>query len=235
VGSSVRVIVVTVALVVVTGVANGPVRTNASLAEAAAAVILDSLVIRVYDNAGVNATERAKAISRADAILSRADLDVAWIECAPRKRGRPSPVCDTPVTGAELVVRLLHASPSDDTGVSRLGLGYALIDATMGTGTIATVFIDRVTRLASDARLDRATLLGRAMAHEIGHLLLGSNEHSDAGIMRDGWTAQQVSSSRAQDWLFLPRQGERLRQARLLNGSGGATAAVRKRGASTGG
>jgi hypothetical protein len=229
-----RVIAVTLVLVVVTSAVTGPARTGEAGAAAAAAVILDSLVIRVYDNAGVNVTERAKAIARADAILSRADLDVEGIECAPRKRGRPSPVCDTPVTAAELVVRLLNASPSDNTGVSRQGLGYALIDAT-GTGTIATVFIDRVTLLANDARLDQATVLGRAMAHEIGHLLLGSNEHSEAGIMRDGWTAQQIISSKPQDWLFLPRQGERLRQARLLSGSGSSTAAVRKRGQSPGG
>jgi hypothetical protein len=223
-----RVIAVTLALVVVTSAVAGPLRAGASGAETAAAVILDSLAIRVYDNAGVNATARAKAIARADAILSRADLKVEWIECAPRKRGRPSPVCDTPVTGAELVVRLLNASPIDNTGASRHGLGYALVHPTTGTGTIATVFIDRVTHLANDARVDQATVLGRAMAHEIGHLLLGSNEHSDAGIMRDNWTEQQVVGSKPQDWLFLPRQGERLRQARLLTGAA-STASVRDR------
>jgi hypothetical protein len=233
--SSLRAIAVATLTVVI--VTNGMIveaRAGAPEEEAAAAVILDSLVIRVYDNVGVGAAERSRGISRADAILSRADVNVEWVECAARKRGQPSPMCDTPVAEAELVVRLLDAPLSASSGPLRNALGYSLIDTTTSTGTVATVFTDRVTQLAKSARLDVATVLGRAMAHEIGHLILGSNEHSAAGIMRDTWTAQQITSNRPQDWLFLPRQSERLREARLLNG-GGTTVAVRKRGASPGG
>ena len=63
------------------------------------------------------------------------------------------------------------------------------------------------------------------MAHEIGHLILGSNEHSEAGIMRDTWTTQQLTSGRSKDWMFLPAQSEQMRQARLLN-STTATAGI---------
>jgi hypothetical protein len=224
----------TLTVAVVTSGMIAEARAGEPEAAAAAAVILDSLVVRVYDNADVSAAERSRGISRADAILSSADINVEWIECAPRKQGRPSPSCDTPVAGSELVVRLLNAPVSRSTGPLRNALGYSLIDTTTSTGTIATVFTDRVSRLAKDTRLDSATLLGRAMAHEIGHLILGSNEHSEAGIMRDTWTAQQIISNRPQDWLFLPRQSDQLREARLLNGDG-TTATMRKRGASTGG
>jgi hypothetical protein len=226
--------VATLAVIVVISGTIAEARAGEPEAEAAAAVVLDSLVIRVYDNAGVSAAERARGISRADAILSRADVDVEWVECGARTRGRTSPLCDTPVAGGELVVRLLNAPVSSRVGPLRHALGYSLIDSTTSTGTIATVFTDRVIRLAKDTRLDVGTLLGRAMAHEIGHLILGSNEHSEAGIMRDTWTAQQITSNKPQDWLFLPRQSDRLREARLLNG-GGTTATMRKRGTSTGG
>lgn len=56
-------------------------------AAAAAAVILDSLVVRVYDNAGLLGTERSRAIWRADSILSRADIDVEWVDCPARRFG----------------------------------------------------------------------------------------------------------------------------------------------------
>ncbi len=189
-------------------------------AAAAAAVILDSLVIRVYDNGGLTSAERSRAMAGADAILTRSDIDVEWLDCPARRFGRPSPVCDTPRARAELVVRLANAPAGGSQGARWQALGYSLIDTTTGTGTMATVFIDRVTRLAHHARIDVATVLARALAHEIGHLILGSNEHSHAGIMREAWTAQQLTSTRAQDWHFLPAQSEQMRQARLLNVAG---------------
>jgi hypothetical protein len=190
---------------------------RAAPAAAAAAIILDRLVIRMYDNAGLTTRERARAMSRADAILRRADVDVEWIDCPARKFGRPSPICDLPPARDELVVRLVVAPKGGNEGSKWLALGYSLIDTTAGTGTLATIYLDRVTGLAGVAGLEVATVLARALAHEIGHLVLGSNDHSDAGIMRETWTTAQLTSAKPQDWLFLPAEAERLRQARLTN------------------
>jgi hypothetical protein len=197
-------------------------------------VILDGLVIRIYDNAGILANERARAISRADSILSRADIDVEWIDCPASTHGRPSSLCTLPPAPSELIVRLMNA-PEGGSGPGLQTLGYSLIDTTTGTGTLATLYIDRATRLASGARIDRATVVGRAIAHEIGHLILGTNEHSGAGIMREHWTVKQLASGKARDWLFLPSQRDQMRQARLLSGSGGSNASVGRRGKAAGG
>ncbi len=35
-------------------------------------------------------------------------------------------------------------------------------------------------------------ILGRVMAHEIGHLLLGDGRHSDAGLMRGTWSGRDL-------------------------------------------
>ncbi len=232
-GSASRLLTVaTVAAGLVLGelrVAHAEPEPEPAAAAAAAAVILDSLVIRVYDNAGVIAGERSRAISRADDILTRADIDIEWIDCPARAFGRPSPICDTPPARTELVIRLVNAPAGDRPGSKRQALGYSLIDTTTGTGTMATVYVDRVTRLANGARMDRSIVLARAVAHEIGHLILGSNEHSDAGIMRDTWTMHQLTSAKAKDWLFLPAQSEQMRQARLLN-STTATAGLENTG-----
>ena len=206
-----------------------PVLADPAPAGAAAAVILDSLVVRIYDNTGVTATERSRAITRADSILDRADVDVEWLDCPSRKSGKAAAACDTAPSRGELVIRLVNAPASDSYGAKRQALGYSLIDSATGVGTMATVFVDRVSRLAHNARADRSTILGRAIAHEIGHLILASNAHADSGIMRETWTAQQLTSSRPEDWLFLPGQSEQLRQARLLQGTGTNTAAVPRR------
>jgi hypothetical protein len=183
---------------------------------AAPAVIPDSLVIRVYDNAGLLQAERARAISRADAILSRADIDIEWIDCPAGRSGGASSICGTPPAPGELVVRIVNAPADAGSRARTQALGYSLIDTTTGLGTMATLFVDRITRLATSARTELATVLGRTLAHEIGHLILGSNEHSRTGIMREHWTAVDLVNTTARDWLFLPAQSERMRQARLL-------------------
>jgi hypothetical protein len=187
-----------------------------------AAVILDSLVIRVYDNAGVPANERARGVSRAHAILARTDIAVEWIDC-PARQGTPSPACATPPSSQELVIRLVN-STAGTLGMGHAALGYSLIDSETSTGTIGTVFVDRVNQLANSVKLETSTLMGRAIAHEIGHLILGSNQHSDAGIMREIWTVEQLLKNRRRDWAFLPAEGERMRQARLQSTSGTPTA-----------
>jgi hypothetical protein len=64
-------------------------------------------------------------------------------------------------------------------------LGYSLPDAQ--SGAQATVFYDRIEALGRLAGISVATLLGHAMAHEIGHVLLGTTEHSSDGIMKARW------------------------------------------------
>jgi len=69
--------------------------------------------------------------------------------------------------------------------------------------------------LARRAQYPRASLLGRAIAHEIGHLLLRSNAHTESGLMREVWTAEQVVRNRREDWTFSPDQNGDLRNARF--------------------
>jgi hypothetical protein len=53
------------------------------------AIILDNITIRIYDSAGVTASDRSAAIKTAGAILARADLDATWIVCT--RRGTAAP------------------------------------------------------------------------------------------------------------------------------------------------
>ena len=89
------------------------------------------------------------------------------------------------------MVRLVR-SPKDGRPEDE-SLGTALVDPATGTGVLATVYVDRVERLARGSNGDLGTLLGRAMAHEIGHLLMGRAAHAVRGLMRPRWTRAEVA------------------------------------------
>jgi hypothetical protein len=100
----------------------------------------------------------------------------------------------------ELMVRLVRSTAQSPTGDDELGT--ALVDPATGTGILATVYVDRVERLARTSEGDLGALLGRAMAHEIGHLLMGQASHAARGLMRPRWTRAEIVRNARADWRF---------------------------------
>ena len=60
-------------------------------------------------------------------------------------------------------------------------------------------------------RLNVSDMLGYAIAHEIGHLLLPAGSHSPAGVMRARWRAKDFELISTGTLLFTSQQGERIR------------------------
>jgi hypothetical protein len=173
----------------------------------------DHLVVRLYDNARVLPVQRAAAVFRANAVFQQAGVRVSWMDCPARGSGKADRRCrDTPRRG-ELILRLVNLPASADRA-RPTSLGYSLISATPRTGTFATVFVNRVHDLADHARVERPLLLGRTMAHEIAHLVLASDEHSASGVLRAEFTVEDLRLNAASDAVFMPHDGERLRDAR---------------------
>lgn len=175
------------------------------------------LTIRVYDMTGDGAS-RGTAIASATAALASAGLAATWSDGG----DRPSP--------QDLVIRLVRrATPERRPGT--LALGYALVDTAGRQGTVATIFLERVEWLAAAAGTPADDLLGLAIAHEVGHLLLGTTHHARRGLMRAEWTAGELRARRPADWAFPPTEGSALRSGlarRLGTGPGvadGRTAA----------
>ena len=78
---------------------------------------------------------------------------------------------------------------------------------------LSTVFPDVVALVARDAGVDARRLLGYAVAHEIGHLLLNSPQHSSAGLMRALWSRLELQERRTGDWVFSNAEAETMRLA----------------------
>jgi hypothetical protein len=170
-----------------------------------------SVPVRIYETAAVAPAELARALEVAERTLSRASVEIVWKSCAaPGPAGGPAAqassggTCLVPRTTGELTVRIVRTAGV--TPAQRvLPLGDALVDAATGGGVLATVYLDRVEWLARAAGTDRATLLGRAIAHELGHLLLGSTGHSTAGLMRALWSRDEIRRDHTNDWTFTTR------------------------------
>jgi len=146
------------------------------------------VTVRIYDYVGLSRSAFATARSTAGVILKQAGIDVAWRECAH--------ACIEPIRAGELMVRIVRAPAS----VAPAVLGYSVVDVRRGAGALATVFNDRIQASATRVRVAAAPLLGRAIAHEIGHLLLGTSAHSREGLMRALWSDHELERAVPGDW-----------------------------------
>src|SRR5262245_60253094 len=127
------------------------------------------IVVRVYDTGAGHSIVRAAAISTAASIVTEAGMRVEWRDCTDGPARR---LCKDASRAGDLTVRILPASAGPSSEDADFQLGIAVIDPDTRAGAMASVFEDRVRTVASRARVDFATLLGRVLAHEVGHLLL---------------------------------------------------------------
>jgi hypothetical protein len=74
---------------------------------------------------------------------------------------------------------------------------------------MAYILYSRIETLAADGDASLSDILGHAMAHEIGHLLLGPG-HSQVGIMQAEWTREDLARAARNELSFTPQQMELL-------------------------
>ena len=183
------------------------------------------VVIRSYNYAQVPADDLARARATADRTFQQAGISLQWIDCwvpAPASSigDRPASIVDRRSSctellrdGSEFVLRLMPTDYATAPGSQRnVAMGSSLIDHTSGTGTLTTVDPESVMRTAHDAGTDYPTLLGRSIAHEIGHLLLGRSQHSRSGLMRAIWSQEEIRGIRPAGWRFSSAEAAQMRQ-----------------------
>ena len=158
------------------------------------------VTVRVYETTQLDPSVKTAALNLARTTVAAAAVDVSWKPCAPGAGAAP---CDRPPAG-ELVLRIVHSTVEHDR--PSLPLGDALVDTASAEAILATVYLDRVVRVAKAARMDTRTLLGYAIAHELGHLLLASSTHNTRGLMRPIWRDEELRSARSADWSFTAQE-----------------------------
>jgi hypothetical protein len=160
-----------------------------------------SLSVRTYDRVGVGDAELALARDVASAILAQGGVEVAWHDC--------SAACGHELTPHDILLRITTTPATAPPAT----MGFSIVDLRNRGGRLATVYGDRVRAAALRTGVSSGALLGRAIAHEIVHLRLGTAWHSATGLMRARWLDRELRRDHAADWILTPdvvaRLGER--------------------------
>ena len=184
-------------------------------ASAGAATHADAVVtVRTYDYTQMPDGVLARARETTNAIFEGAGISIHWIDC--RVPTRDGAACtETFQPGRQLMLRLVE-SPIDDVrqgarAARTLPLGNSLLDHEARRGVLMTVDASPIRAIAEQASTEVSTVLGRAIAHEIGHLLLGTSDHPSQGLMRARWLQDELRGVRPARWTFSRHESAQMR------------------------
>lgn len=166
----------------------------------------------IYNYAHVGRIGLSEAEGEAARIFARAGVRIVWTDYSHEQRGDRGQAENS---DADFFIRILPASMARQWNYKPRSLGESVISPTAEgplPGGIANVFSDRVEHMSYLWDLDSGEILGDAIAHELGHLLLGAN-HSGQGIMKAQWGVQDLELARRGELLFLPTETSPIQRA----------------------
>ena len=168
------------------------------------------VMISVYNDAEVREDVLGRAEEEAERVFQQAGIEVAWLNCrVPAVSEEASRACREAVFPEHLHLRIVRKS----AGLKAEAMGISF-QAEDGSGCYADLFYEPMEQLHRSEGTGIASLLGHVAAHEIGHLLLGTNSHSAAGIMHAHWTAEELASVKVGGLVFSEQESLRMK-ARL--------------------
>ena len=167
-----------------------------------------TLTVRLYNTSGIPSDLLVAARDAADSILRDTGINVTFRLCGQRAGGTDS--CDEPLKRSEVVVRVID-TPAFNATLHPEAYGVTYIVKETNRGWLATVFSDRVRAAAERVGVDAGIVLGRVMAHEVGHLLLGIDYHGANGVMRAEWSDDTLHHA-ADDWRFSMVEAEQMQR-----------------------
>ena len=157
---------------------------------------MPSVLLYLANEAGVSSAIVGDTRQEVIRIYAQIGVRVIWAEHATGSPKDPLVIVIAPITGQWV-------------GQART-FGLAVRGAN-SSGRLAYVFYDRVRPLAQEHQMCVGFLLGVAMAHEIGHLLLPFGSHSPSGLMQGDWDNRQFLLARAGLLRFTAQQAELIR------------------------
>jgi hypothetical protein len=149
----------------------------------------------------------SEAEREASRILNEADLRIVWLNCPVRHSttGSQDP-CQEPLEVTDIVLRIVP-QPTQNKFQDTV-FGFSVVPV------LATVYYNHALRRAKsdNAEFETPIILGSVIAHEVGHLLLGSNSHSISGVMQPRWERKQIRQAMTGTLLFTPGQAKLMQE-----------------------
>jgi hypothetical protein len=159
------------------------------------------VTVLVYNHAHLPVQNLREAEDRTSLIFRKAGAEVEWVDC-PLNDEDPAlyPECPEVSDPTQLFLRIFPT-----TATKAEADGEAFVAA-----RIANIFWNRVEERAQRLSVSAPRILAHTVAHELGHLLLGSNSHSPTGIMTARWDAPTVTRICQEGLYFNRQQSERI-------------------------
>jgi len=162
------------------------------------------VTVRVFNYAGIPPNAMARAERELTRIFSTTGIQTHWLDCPVSPDAlQKAPICGGSWYWTDLLLRVIPAATTDRSNNS---LGFSL--PSPEGGLMAVIFYDRVEELANAKVAGAGQILGHAVAHEIGHLLLGSIIHSSSGLMSSPWSREDLKLARL---LFTHQEAKKMR------------------------
>ncbi len=160
--------------------------------------------VRVHNYAQVSSEILAQAEGEAAEILGKAGIEITWTNCDPTRADLGEAAeCNQLPGPTNLGVRILPSFGAF-SGTSNRTLGFAV-------GDLASVSVRRASEEAAEFGVKPCEVLGPAIAHELGHLLLRQPGHSPTGIMRARWRREDYERAPRGAFNFTAEQAEQMR------------------------
>jgi hypothetical protein len=165
--------------------------------------------VHIYNYSAVSKETMIRARYEVERIFQFTGVKMVWLECpVTRQDAATNRTCTLPSAHPKLELHVLTNSMADALETGNDTFGSALLPANGSCGVVAYLYADRVRGLAQRGEFD--VILGRVIAHELGHLLLGNNSHSTAGIMKARWTIRDLERTREASMSFLPVEAKEI-------------------------
>jgi hypothetical protein len=165
-----------------------------------------NLTVSVFNDAGVEPSVWLQAQGRATEIMRRSGISLTWLDCGFPASGKPDSNCSAISYPTHLSVRVVRkVSP-----VKGDIFGQSFQDAA-GEGNYVLVYYASVKAFRAATTVPAGELLGCVVAHELGHLLLGTASHSSTGLMSAVWQDPELRQVVRGNLLFTGDQGEHIR------------------------
>jgi hypothetical protein len=154
-----------------------------------------AITVLVFNYREIPVETLVKAEREAGRILDEAGVYVTWRDCPtgnePCRKGP-----------GRVFFLAMMAGPMQNKFLDTVS-GYAVLPE-----RLAVVYYDYLPRITGGRSnlSDTAVILGCVIAHELGHLLLGTHRHSIAGIMQERWGVEQTRIALMSRLSFLPEE-----------------------------
>ena len=146
------------------------------------------ILVQIENYAGISPRTLAAAKAEVEEIFRHAQVSVTWQHAGDH--------------GRSITLRIVNLeTAAGNLPTSMLGLAVRPRQS-------AFVFYNRILDVSRRRAVDEGVLIGRVMAHEIGHVLLPPGRHSHYGVMRGDIDVDVTNPSR-----FTRDDADRIRQS----------------------